>query len=194
MPVRHWNHRDVDVAARGIWNQVVLGGKLLPGVAYVRLKLPSGIKKRKATNKRGAGLRDVGSDPREVSIRLVLSTPEDLILADAARDFIVGKANGDPMDPLTIVHESTNYFHINSVVLGDCEIEDPDPVDNWEWRLQAFEWLPEAELSKSVKDQQKKPKDDVSAWLSFRDDGVAGSAAPPSAGTAAHDNLPNPRG
>jgi hypothetical protein len=191
MPVRHWNHRDQ--TEPGLWNKVVLAGKLLPGFAHVRVKLPSGIKRRKATGKRGAGLKDVGSDPREVSIRLLLETPEDLILADDARDLIVGKANGDPMDPLTILNELTNYFNIGAVVLGDVDIEEPDAVNGWEWNIQAFEWLPESELSKNVKDQQKKPKDDVSAWLPFRDDGVAGSAAPPSE-AAAHDNLPNPRG
>lgn len=190
MPPRHWNHRDE--LEQTTWNACVLGGKRLPGVVYVKLKLPTGIKKRKATGKRGAGLRDVGADPREVSIRCVLSTMEDLLLADDARDLIVGSSEADPRNPLTIINEAANYFNIGAVVLGDCSIEDPDPVDGWEWNLQAFEWIPE-ENQKTVKDQKKKAQDDVSAWLPFRDDGVAGASAPPSEASV-HDNLPNPRG
>jgi hypothetical protein len=190
MPLRHWNHQDEE--DEGIWDTLVLGGKRMPGVARVSLKLPSGIKKRKATNKRGAGLRDVGAEPRELSIELEISTMEDLILADAARDLLVGSSESDPRDPLEIIHEAANYFNISTVVLGDSQIDAPSAVDGWKWTIQAFEWIPEENLP-TVKDQKKKPQDDASAWLPFRDDGVAGSAAPPS-DTSVHDNLPNPRG
>lgn len=189
MPVRHWNHADADAFARAPWDTLVLGGKRMPGVATVKLKLPTGIKKRKATGKRGAGLKDVGGEPRELDIELVLSTPEDLILADDARDFIVGKVDGDPSDPLEIKHEGANYFNVSAVVIGDVTIDHPSPVEGWVWRIQAFEWQP---LAKNVKDQKTKPKDDVAAWLPFRDDGVAGAAAPPSE-ESVHSNMPNPR-
>jgi hypothetical protein len=191
MPIRSWSSADEE---RGTWDTLVLGGKRIPGMARVKLKLPTGIKKRKATGKRGAGLNDVGSDPRELDIEIVINdTAEDRLLADDLRDFIIGKASGDPMDPLEILHESANYFGVTAVVLGDCDIEHPDPVEGWVWNLQAFEWLPDAALSKNVKDQKKKPKDDASAWIPFRDDGVAGSGAPPSGGSV-HDNMPDPRG
>src|SRR5262245_8676908 len=144
MPVRHWNHADADEFARATWDTLVLAGKRMPGVATVKLKLPTGVKKRKATGKRGAGLKDVGSEPRELDIELILATPEDLILADDLRDFIIGKSHGDPNDPLEVKHEAANYFGVKSVVLGDVDIDHPSAVDGWSWHIQAFEWLPEA--------------------------------------------------
>lgn len=191
MPVRHWGN-DPSVAERGVWDTLVLGGKRMPGVARVKLKLPTGIHKRKGRGKRGAHLKDEGAEPRECLIDIIIETAEDRLLADDLRDFICGRANGDPSEPLAILHEGANYFRIQNVVLGDVEVDHPDPVDGWHWQLQAFEWIPDANI-KAVKDQKKKPQDDASAWIPFRDDGVAGSGAPPSEENAAHNNLPDPR-
>lgn len=188
MPVRHWNHPD---AEQGIWDTFVLGGKRMPGVWRLRLKLPTGIHKRKGKGKRGAHLRDEGSEPRELDCKGVLNTPEDLLLADDLRDFICGLVPGDASNPLQIVHEAANYFRVGAVVIGNVDIDHPDPVDGWEWNLQLFEWQPDTQI-KTVKDQDKKAKDDTAAWLPFRDDGVAGSGAPPSTDSV-HSNLPNPR-
>jgi hypothetical protein len=190
MPVKTWGE-DPD-EERGIWDTLVLGGIRVPGMARVKMKLPTGIEERKARGKRGAGLKDVGSKPRKLDIEVRIYSREDRQLADGLRDLIVGKANGDPMDPLAIIHEGANYFKVNAVVLGDVDIDHPDPIDGWTWNIEAFEWQPEQAI-KNVKDQKKKPKDDTSAWLAFRDDGVAGSSAPPSTAGAAAGNLPNPR-
>jgi hypothetical protein len=191
MPVRHWGN-DPEVAERGTWDTLFIGGKLMPGLAEVSLKLPTGIKKRKSKGQRGARLKDEGAEPREVRITLTLWLPEHIAAADDARDFICGRANGDPSDPLDIRHEAVNYFRIGAVVLGDVDIDPPNAVDGWVWNIQAFEYLPDAAI-KAVKDQNTKAQDDAAAWSPYRDDGVAGSGAPPSAAGAAHDNLPNPR-
>lgn len=192
MPVRNWgNHADDE--ERGIWDTLNLGGKRMPGIAKVDLKLPTGIVKRKARGKRGAGLKDEGGTPRELKIRLVLNSKEDLRLADDLRDFICGKANGDPSDPLEILHEGANYFKIGYVVLGDVDIDHPDPVEGWVWDLQAFEYTGEEDKLTKVKDQRKRPVDDTAPWLPYRDDGTAGGVALPSQDGAAHGNLPDPR-
>lgn len=189
MPVRNWGN-DPNVEERGIWDTLVLGGQRMPGVARVAMKLPTGIRARKARGKRGAGLKDEGSVPRELSIELTLETAADRLLADKLRDFICGIAKGDPSDPLEILHDGANYFKITRVVLGDVDIDHPDPIDGWKWKIQAFEWQPEDQIP-DVKEQKKRAKDDTSAWAPYRDDGTAGGVALPSESGAALGNLPN---
>jgi hypothetical protein len=191
MPIRNWGN-DAEDDDRGTWDVVFLGGQQMPGVATVRLKLPTGIHKRKARGKRGAGLKDEGAEPREVLIELTLDTASDRELADQARDFIIGQTFAAAQDPLSIEHESANYFGINTVILGNVDIDAPDPVDGWKWSIQAFEWIAEENMA-TVKDQKKRPTDDTAAWLPYRDDGTAGGIALPSDDDAAHGNLPDPR-
>lgn len=190
MPVRSWG-QDPDQEQRGTWDTVRLGGVEMPGIAKVRLKYPSGIHKRKARGKKGAGLKDEGNEPRELHIELTLSTPADGSFADAARDLIMGQALTDARDPLDIQHELPNYFGITTVVIGNVDIDEPDPVNGWKWSIQAFEWT--GDEQPTVKDQKKRPVDDTAAWLPYRDDGTAGGIALPSDADAAHENLPDPR-
>ena len=187
----HWNSPEEDGSP---WTILILAGKRLPGFARVDVSLPSGLDIRKRRGKRGGFVKDEGDPPRRLKARLQIFTPEDLLLLDDFRDLLISGTVSGARDPLTIQHPLANFLGIHTVVLGDAEF--PQPDDLWEISFDMVEWLPEAADANKQSDvdkQKAKAKAEEDAWAPFRDDGVAGSGAPPAEANAAHDNLPDPR-
>jgi hypothetical protein len=187
MPIRHWN----SAAERSEhYYTAVLGGKRLPGIVKIDVGLPSGLDIRKRRGKRGGFVKDEGDPPRKLKCRILSNGSQaDLLLLDDFRDLLIAGTISGARNPLELKHEWANYWGITTVILGDADL--PQPEDLLDFTFDMVEYLPEA--GTDVDKQAKKPKDDASGWLPFRDDGVAGSGAPPAEANAAHDNLPDPR-
>lgn len=191
MPLTHWNDGTERTEP---YYTAVLGGKRLPGILKIDLQLPSGLDIRKRRGKRGGFVKDEGDPPRRLKCRIRSDGNQaDLLLLDDFRDLLIQGTVSGARNPLTLVHEWANYWGIHTVILGDADL--PQPEDLLDFTFDLVEYLPESadNGAKDVDKQKTKAKDDASAWQDFRDDGVAGSGAPPAETNAAHDNLPDPR-
>lgn len=189
MPIAHWNDGSERTER---YYTAILGGKRLPGIVTVDVQLPSGLDIRKRRGKRGGVVKDEGDPPRKLKFRIRSDGSQaDLLLLDDFRDMLISATVSGARDPLSLEHEWANFWGIHTVILGDADL--PMPEDLLDFTFDAVEWLPESESGADVDKQKPKPKDEASAWQEFRDDGVAGSGAPPAAADAAHANLPDPR-
>jgi hypothetical protein len=191
MPLTHWNDGSERTER---YYTAILGGKRLPGIVTVDVQLPSGLDIRKRRGKRGGFVKDEGDPPRKLKFRIRSDGSQaDLLLLDDFRDLLIAATVSGARDPLALEHEWANFWGIHTVILGDADL--PMPEDLLDFTFDAVEYLPESadNAQADVNKQKAKAKAEEDAWSQFRDDGVAGSGAPPAAANAAHDNLPDPR-
>lgn len=161
-----------------------LGGYIVEAIPDVQVKVRSDIDVKKPKGKRGAKHRDRGDHPRDITIRLRINRQQRQAAADL-RDIITPASSGDSRGPLSISHPNTDFWKVTAITIKEVDCPMPSAMDDWVWTVQAIEWVAETdEVGNSAAGDKQRPKDDTSAWLPFRDDGVAGSGAPSRQGAA----------
>lgn len=173
--IGHWNRPDSDDS----WDFCLLGGKFLPGVARVHVKLKSDLDTKKPKGSKLASIADKGDKPAEIEIELILEDVEDLDELEAQLPNLRPRSKGVGRSPLEIVHPNPNFWGITAVTVDDVDAPHPDPVDGWVLRISCLEWAPEPVKVDASKTKTKpKGDNDIGTWGPFLDDGVAGSGNP----------------
>jgi hypothetical protein len=181
MGVNHWNAPDGDRS----WDVLILGGKVVPGIANVVMDLQAGLDVGKPKGGKGATIKDEGDPPAVVDVTVQLATQEELDAFKALVPMLRPKSKSAARDPIPIEHPNPNFWGIRNVVVGDIKAPMPTAKEGWTISIKLIEWVP---VPKAVKKSSKKSEEkEAAAWAPFVDKDVREKA--PSQTNAAKTNL-----
>jgi hypothetical protein len=143
------------------WDRVKLGGKVIPGVVHVSVKLPSCLDKRKGHGRKRSKPKDKGQPSAEVKLKIRLGAGDIQAFEQDIVPLLKPPSKTKPQDPLTIVSRECAVWGINLVNVDSIDSKPPEPGGpKWvEVGLAEYEAEPAA-LAKP----KDKPKDKDDGW------------------------------
>lgn len=143
MPVADWGVSQE-------WDVLILGGVRMPGVARVKVKLPSGLDVRKPKGGKKGRVRDGGVQPARVDIELELFADEMGELQQVIPK-LRPRAVGAPQEALSISHPNCRLWSINLVKIGDIGSPMPKTGGTFTLDISAVEHVPQPAKVKPAK-------------------------------------------
>lgn len=144
------------------WDVLFLGGQRVPGVAYVDVKLGSGLDVQKPKGGKKATIRDEGAPPAELDITIKLDPSKDEITKfQAFIPKLRPRSKSGAREPLEIGHPQAALWGINVVTVGDIDAPHPESGGFYMPRFRATEWAPAPVV---VKPKPKPKPDDSEDW------------------------------
>lgn len=151
------------------YDRLKLGGKDIPGVAHVSVKLTTGVDLQKPRGRKKAKHIDDGDKPARIDIDLEL-LPEEYTQLQQHVNILRPRGKKAARDPLSIVHPKTAFWGIDAVSIGEIHDPAPGPGETVIIKIEAYEWV---SAPPEVNKPTKKPKDetDTEAWqgIPFRE-------------------------
>lgn len=165
------------------WDVLVLGEVRVPGVARVKVTLPSGLDKKKPKGGGKARIRDLGAQPAELSIEVQL-LPEEMAEFEAR---IVPKLRarsvGGVAQKLSITHPNAALWGVNQVKIG--KVGSPMPSSGGGYVIE-FEAIEHVDHPKRVKKPDEVAEGD---WTGQAQSGIDALSSGPSQSGAAEQNF-----
>jgi hypothetical protein len=121
------------------WEILFLGGKRMPGVAHVVIKLPSGLDVQKARGKKKARVKDVGLPPAEVSITLELLPGEEMAALERVINTLRPRGASIARPTLKIIHPNARLWGVSTVKIGEIGSPQPGPGGSYTVSINAIE-------------------------------------------------------
>jgi hypothetical protein len=144
------------------WEILFLGGKRMPGVAHVVIKLPSGLDVQKARGKKKARVKDVGLPPAEVSITLELLPGEEMAALERVINTLRPRGASIARPTLKIIHPNARLWGVSTVKIGEIGSPQPGPGGSYTVSINAIEHV---ENPTKIKKPAAKPENgDPSEW------------------------------
>lgn len=161
------------------WDALYLGGRRVPGVATVQVKLGGGIDTKKSKGRKRSKPKDVGIEPARLEIEMELQ-PSEIEAFETFVRVLRPIQRGTPREPIEITHPQARLWGINVVLIGDIEVPHPGPGGDLFVSFVAIEWA----KPDKVKKASDKPKSEgdynvpsVDQELENLSLGVSGAAA-----------------
>jgi hypothetical protein len=171
MPIPNWiNTED--------WDVLRLGGVRIPGIAKVTGALGSGLDIKKPKGGKRATIKDDGDPPGELDVELDMSHEDVVHFAEVLPILRAVTKNG-ARDPLKLEHPMAYLASIHNVTVGDIHLEHPEQGGRMKVTLKLIEWAPAPVAVAPSKPAPVDNQEDIVEYGRYRDDGVAGSGAPP---------------
>ena len=153
MGVPNWNRVED-------WDVLFLGGKRVPGIAYVNVKLGSGLDIKKPKGGKKATITDEGAPPSELDVTIKLE-PEEMTDFQSFIPKLRPRAKSGAREPLEIGHPQAALWGINVVTVGDIDAPQPESGGFYSVSFKATEWAP---APVKVKPKPKPKPDDAGDW------------------------------
>jgi len=145
MEIPHWR------AQPGLWDELMLAGRVWPGLAKITVKGGQDIDVKKAAGAHGAQLTYKGYAPKDVSIVLRFWTPEHWIEIQKRMPDIEPKPGKKTLEPLDITHPVTKVRNVKAIAIKDITGPDESNVRNcYELKISAIEFFPPAKKKATV--------------------------------------------
>lgn len=176
MPVQSWLESDE-------WDRLELGGVPMPGVARVEVKLPSSIDRQKPKGGKKARLKDVGSQPAELSIELELQDDELPEFEREAIPILRSRKAGASLEKLSISHPQARMWGIAQVKVGKISSPMPRTGGTYTVHIEAWEHVDVPKVAKPPKEVAE------GDWAKQTNDAVSALKQSPAQTGAAEDNF-----
>lgn len=136
-----------------LWDTLILGGVVWPGIASVEIDKSREIDKAKQKGKDGITLTDNGFNASAIKITLRLHLADQWADLQNILPNFDPKVTGSPKTPCDIIHPTTQLSGIKYVYIEKVHLENPSN-GVLTLTMEACEWFPETKATKST----KKPK------------------------------------
>jgi hypothetical protein len=147
------------------WDTVYIGGKALPGVAKLDVKLGSGLDVQKPKGAKKATIKDEGTPPTELTLTLTFN-PDALADVEAAVNTLRPKSVNGARSPQEIAHPLARLWGVNVVTIGPIDSPSPEAGGAMVITVDLVEWSP---APKKVKKPDKKPKGEAERVPEYAD-------------------------
>jgi hypothetical protein len=135
--IPHWN----DYGADDSWDNLILGGEFIPGVATVECEDAWKIDFQKAKGADGYKVKDEGYMGADVEITIVIDHRDQLTELARILPMLRPPKKGTSRQPLEIQHPSAAVAGITAIAVEKIRIMQPSAKDGWAIRISAKEWL-----------------------------------------------------
>jgi hypothetical protein len=156
------------------WDTLRLGGMIIPGIARVKSRAPSGLDIKKPKGGKKATTKDDGDPPAEFDCDLSMSHAELVEFADMVGVLRPVTKSG-ARSPLKADHPQFALLGVYNVSVGKIEVDPPESGGRIHVSIEVFEWSP---APSAVAKSKTQPADNPGDWSGFEDD-VAGSGRGP---------------
>lgn len=134
-----------------LWDELVLAGRVMPGLAKVTIKGGQDIDVKKAPGAHGAQLTYKGYAPKDVSIVLRFWTAEQWIELQRRIQDIEPKPGKKTLEPLDITHPVSKFRNVKAIAIKDIDGPTESGVRNcMELKISAIEFFPPAAKKATV--------------------------------------------
>jgi len=133
-----------------VWDYVIIGGDICPGVAHVTITSPDGLDKKKSKGKKKATITDNGDDPLEINIDLDL-LPGDLeYFREKTLPTLRPRTKSGAREALAFRHPMADLWNIQNIIVGTIKTPAPTAGGIMRVNIQAYEWVPQPSVVKST--------------------------------------------
>lgn len=136
--------------ASASWNEIALGGVVLPGLANVSVRVGNELDKKKPKGKTGAAVTFQGRNAATVRITLRFWDEEEFQTFQELKPSFWPDAAKEQGLPVEIVHPRTRLWGIRAIYIDSIDDTQPDDGgDLYTIKMECTQWLPETKTKKA---------------------------------------------